>query len=200
MTANRVHPLAEKMAQLQPKNHNISAYELSKMLREALKLTVQESEKTTQQTHVEPATGQVWMKKKAPHRIVKITDGSKYSTIRYVVIDGSRGQKTGGRYANYFVEDFVFLANTTDEWLAQKSSNAISAENAALRDTDERDFTVSWEINEEAQSAREAAENVWRNTFGRDPECVGFDDACVFSVTDTKNDTVHQIDLSDETA
>ena len=170
------------------------------MLCEALKLTIQESEQTTQQPDVEPATGQVWMKKKAPHRIIKITGGSKYGNLKYVVIDGSRGQKTGSRYANYFVEDFVFLANTTDEWLAQKSSDVISAESAALRDTNERNFIVSWDINEEAQSAREAAENVWQNVFGRDPKNTNPDDACVFSVTDTKHNTVHQIDLSDETS
>lgn len=200
MTAHNVHPLAEKMAQFQPENHKISAAELSEMMRKALNLTAQEDNREAKQPHENIAIGQVWMKKTAPQRIIKITEAPGYGNIKYVVIDGSRGQKTGSRYANYFKNDFMFLANSTDEWLAQKSGDTISAENTALRDTNERDFTVSWEINEETRSAREAAENVWRDVFGRDPENVNPDNACVFSVTDTKHNTVHEIDLSDETS
>lgn len=200
MNVNKVHPLAEKMAQFQPENHKISVAKLSEMLVKALELTVQESNLETQQHDETPAVGQIWMKKDVPRRIVKITETSEYSNIKYLVIDKSRGQKTGSRYVNYFKNDFVFLANNTDEWLSQKSSNTISAEDAALRDTDERNFIVSWDINEEAQSAREATETIWQDIFGRDPECIGLDEACVFSVTDTKHNTVHEIDLSEETS
>lgn len=62
-----------------------------------------------------------------------------------------------------------------------------------------REFHVTWGIDvstDDVATAREAAERVWQDTFGRALPA-GYDDACVFEVTNPDGTTV-TIDLAEE--
>ncbi|MDP9904745.1 hypothetical protein [Arthrobacter bambusae] len=61
-------------------------------------------------------------------------------------------------------------------------------------------FRVSWEIDsDEDISPARAAANVWTQSFNRGTDQPSPDDACVFTVTDSKTGTNLTIDLSDPT-
>lgn len=60
-------------------------------------------------------------------------------------------------------------------------------------------YRVTWTIDQEAASAVEAAAEVYRQYFGRDPKIAGPDDACVFTVIApyAEADEGEEIDLSE---
>lgn len=60
-------------------------------------------------------------------------------------------------------------------------------------------YDISWSIQEEASSPREAAEKIWVDVFGRNLDengCAGPDEASVFEIM-TGPDTTITIDLSE---
>ncbi len=57
-------------------------------------------------------------------------------------------------------------------------------------------WRVSWEIDADDSTPREAVEKTWRDYFGR--TAAGPDDACVFTVSDPRGGVTMTIDLSEE--
>lgn len=57
---------------------------------------------------------------------------------------------------------------------------------------------LAWEIDQDGNSAAEAAITVWQQVFRRGPFQPNADEACVFTVTNPETGDTAEVDLSDE--
>lgn len=104
------------------------------------------------------------------------------------------------------IRDSITAANATRaEWnraLDQVFDEQVFAGDAldplepATRDSEE--YPVSWETCWDGTSPADAAAFVWREVFRRGPWQPNNDEACVFTVTDSKTGRRVEIDVSEE--